>query len=570
MNYITVNKNLLLIPQSKSANMEALLLYYIRTKCNKDNASAIGEKRIQDELELPESTVEGYIKKLKEYTDILSIKTLIPSNKNDRAEIEKILGLHYDGDGRKKNVYRILKCALIFGLVSGTIAALILFFGAEFITGTIMKTPYSIFAVKVLVPTLIVVAVLGVMRGFFQGLGTMMPSAVSQILEQIANAIVSVWAAYVLYSYGTKVGAVLGNAENYAAAYGAAGGTLGTGTGAVVGLLFAAFVLLAYLSVFKRQMKRERRAKVDSYSYIFKILFITIIPVLMSTTIYNCNAILDQAIFKNIANLQGYSANDISEWNGIYTGKYKTLINVPISIASALAASSVPALTAAYTNGKKEAVRSQINTAIRFIMVVAFPCAVGMGVLASPILQLLFRDSSELAASMLQLGAVSIVFFSLSTLSNGLLQGINRMREPVKNALIALVLHIGLLVVLMYAFQLNIYAVVYANAFFGLLMCVLNAHSVKKYSGYRQEIRRTFVIPGISALIMGVAVYLSYQLALYLFRVNAIATVFSILIGVIVYAVVLLLLKGLTEEEILKFPKGAALVRLARKMHLLR
>ena len=435
--------------------------------------------------------------------------------------------------GRKKNVYRILKCALIFGLVSGTIAALILFFGAEFITGTIMKTPYSIFAVKVLVPTLIVVAVLGVMRGFFQGLGTMMPSAVSQILEQIANAIVSVWAAYVLYNYGTKVGAVLGNTENYAAAYGAAGGTLGTGTGAVVGLLFASFVLVAYLSVFKRQMKRERRAKVDSYSYIFKILFITIIPVLMSTTIYNCNAILDQAIFKNIANLQGYSANDISEWNGIYTGKYKTLINVPISIASALA----------YTNGKKEAVRSQINTAIRFIMVVAFPCAVGMGVLASPILQLLFRDSSELAASMLQLGAVSIVFFSLSTLSNGLLQGINRMREPVKNALIALVLHIGLLVVLMYAFQLNIYAVVYANAFFGLLMCVLNAYSVKKYSGYRQEIRRTFVIPGISALIMGVAVYLSYQLALYLFRVNAIATVFSIFIGVIVYAVVLLLLK---------------------------
>lgn len=153
---------------------------------------------------------------------------------------------------------------------------------------------------------------------------------------------------------------------------------------------------------------------------------------------------------------------------------------MPISIASALAASSVPALTAAYTNGKKEAVRSQINTAIRFIMVVAFPCAVGIGVLASPILQLLFRDSSELAASMLQLGAVSIVFFSLSTLSNGLLQGINRMREPVKNALIALVLHIGLLVVLMYVFKLNIYAVVYANAFFGLLMCVLNAHSVKK------------------------------------------------------------------------------------------
>lgn len=471
--------------------------------------------------------------------------------------------------GRKKNAYRVLKCALIFGLTTGTIAAGILFFGAEYITGTIMKTPYSIFAVKILVPILIVVAVLGVMRGFFQGLGTMMPSAISQILEQIANAIVSVWAAYVLFQYGTKVGNILGNPDNYAAAYGAAGGTLGTGVGAVVALLFVSFVLLTYLKVFKRQMKRDRRANVDSYSYLFKILVITIVPVLLSTTIYNCNAILDQAIFKNIANIQGYTANEISEWNGIYTGKYKTLINVPISIASSLAASSVPALTAAYTSGDKDGVRSQINTAIRFIMVVAFPCAVGMGVLASPILQLLFHDSSELAASMLQVGAMSIVFFSLSTLSNGLLQGINRMKEPVKNASIALVLHIGVLVALMFVLKLNIFAVVFANAFFGFMMCILNAYSVKKYSGYKQEFKRTFLIPGISAVVMGVVVFLVYKLILYVFRINSIATLISILFGVVTYAVFLLLLKGLTEEEIRKFPKGASLVRLAKKMHLL-
>lgn len=471
--------------------------------------------------------------------------------------------------GRKKNAYRVLKCALIFGLTTGTIAAGILFFGAEYITGTIMKTPYSIFAVKILVPILVVVAVLGVMRGFFQGLGTMMPSAISQILEQIANAIVSVWAAYVLFQYGTKVGNILGNPDNYAAAYGAAGGTLGTGVGAVVALLFVSFVLLTYLKVFKRQMKRDRRANVDSYSYLFKILMITIVPVLLSTTIYNCNAILDQAIFKNIANIQGYTANEISEWNGIYTGKYKTLINVPISIASSLAASSVPALTAAYTSGDKDGVRSQINTAIRFIMVVAFPCAVGMGVLASPILQLLFHDSSELAASMLQVGAMSIVFFSLSTLSNGLLQGINRMKEPVKNASIALVLHIGVLVALMFVLKLNIFAVVFANAFFGFMMCILNAYSVKKYSGYKQEFKRTFLIPGISAVVMGVVVFLVYKLILYVFRINSIATLISILFGVVTYAVFLLLLKGLTEEEIRKFPKGASLVRLAKKMYLL-
>lgn len=89
---------------------------------------------------------------------------------------------------------------------------------------------------------------------------------------------------------------------------------------------------------------------------------------------------------------------------------------------------------------------------------IAFPCAVGMGILASPILQLLFRDSSETAAHMLQVGAVTILFFSLSTLSNGLLQGIGRMKEPIKNAIIALVLHLGLLAALMFLFDLNIFA----------------------------------------------------------------------------------------------------------------
>ena len=69
---------------------------------------------------------------------------------------------------------------------------------------------------------------------------------------------------------------------------------------------------------------------------------------------------------------------------------------------------------------------------------------------------------------------------------------------------------------------------------------------------------------------MGVAVFFTYKFMLYLLRLNALATIFSILVGVVVYAVVLLLLKGLTEEEIMKFPKGAALVRLAQKMHLLR
>ena len=460
--------------------------------------------------------------------------------------------------GRRKNVYRILRGALAFATITGGLAALILLFGAEAFT-IAMKTPFSI------------VAVLGVLRGFFQGLGSMMPSAISQVLEQIANAIVSVWAAYVLYNYGMKVGAILGNQENYAAAYGAAGGTLGTGVGALVALIFSCFVLFAYLHVYKRQTRREGMSKVDSYRHIFHTLIITIIPVLLSTTIYNCNTLVDMAIFKNIANSQGYSALEISTWNGVYTGRYRTLINVPISIASALAASSVPALTSAFTKKNIEEVRYQIGSAIRFIMLISIPCAVGMGVLAEPILKLVrLSDESGLAAVMLCYGAVSIVFFSLSTLSNGLLQGINRMKEPVKNAAIALLLHVIVLVVLMYGFKLNIYAVIFANAAFGLIMSFLNAVSIRKYVGYRQEIVKTFLIPGLAAGIMGVVVWAVYKGLLYLLRINAIATIISIIIGAIVYFALVLLLKGMGEEELRRLPKGHLLVKFAKKAHLLR
>ena len=85
--------------------------------------------------------------------------------------------------GEKKNAYRVFKGAFLFAVVSGSVAAVIIYFGASYITGTLLKTPLSIFAVKILAPTLLVVAILGVLRGFFQGLGTMMPSAVSQIIE---------------------------------------------------------------------------------------------------------------------------------------------------------------------------------------------------------------------------------------------------------------------------------------------------------------------------------------------------------------------------------------------------
>lgn len=473
-------------------------------------------------------------------------------------------------NGEAKNANRVLIGSLIFAVFSGGAAAFIVYYFADFFTGTLLKTPYSIIALKVLAPTLFVVAIVGVFRGFFQGLNTTMPSAISQIAEQIVNAIVSVVAAIALVGYGAKVGGVLNDVEGYRAAYGAAGGTLGTLSGAVIALIFMLVVFFAYFKRFRRRIRKDRSRNTESYPEVIKILVLTIVPVLLSTTLFNISAIVDQGIFKNIAVAQGYSAEQISEWWGVFTGQYKVLINVPISIASSIAASAVPALTMAYERRDRKTLRSQIHSSNRFIMIFAFPCAVGLTVLAMPIMELLFADTDPTSGMMLIVGSCAVIFYSISSLSNGLLQGIDKMRIPVINAIIALVLHVALLLVLMEFFYLNIYAVIIANAFYALLMCILNAIPLRKSTRARQNIRSTYIIPGISSVIMGIVVYAIYKLIMMLLNSNLLAVIVSVIIGSLVYAVVMLLFRGITRYDLLRIPMGEKIVEICEKMHLLR
>lgn len=470
--------------------------------------------------------------------------------------------------GELKNVMRVFRGALVFAVTTGTIAMLVVWFFADFFTGTLLKTPYSVLALKVLAPVLLIVAVAGVFRGFFQGLNTMTPTAISQIAEQITNAIVSVVAAYSLFSYGKKAGKIL-NDDHLASAYGAAGGTLGTGCGALVALIFMIVVFSIFYSRFKDRVERDHYKNYESYFEITKILFFTIVPVLLSTTIYNISSIIDQTIFKNIVTVQGYKANTISEWWGVYTGQFKVLINVPISIASAMASSAVPSLTAAFHAGDMKKVRRQINSATRFIMLIAFPCTVGLIVLGGPIMMMLFSDADPVSAQMMKVGGISVLFFSLSTLSNGLLQGIDKLRIPVKNAAIALVAQAFFLVFLLYAFKLNIYAVIVANAFYALLMCILNGIAIHKYSGVHENIMRIYIIPGISSVFMGVFVYLIYFVFHAVTKSNLISTIIAILLGMVFYFFVLVFLKGISARDIERIPGGHGIVLRLKKIGIL-
>ena len=143
------------------------------------------------------------------------------------------------------------------------------------------------------------------------------------------------------------------------------------------------------------------------------------------------------------------------------------------------------------------------------------------------------------------------------------------LKVPVINAAISIVAHVIVLILLMLIFRLNIHAVVLANTFFALLMCFMNSMALKKYSGFNQEIKRTFIIPAISSLIMGVISYIVYFILYKACHIEIIAFILAAIIAVISYAVALLLLKGLTEDELRHFPKGTLIIKVAKKCHLL-
>ena len=468
---------------------------------------------------------------------------------------------------QRRNAFRVFVCSLVFSIVIGAVFALIIFFGADLISSHIMESPLSAYALKVLAPGLFIVSVLGVLRGYFQGLGTMVPTAVSQVIEQIVNAVISLAGASILFGIGIKAAEKQTN-DLMGPAYGAAGGTLGTIAGALSALFFLLFAFFVYRGVIRRQLRTDRTRRQESYGRILKILLITLVPIIFSTAIYNINQLLDMTIFNKIMAAQGYPEEKYMALLGIYSGKYNTLLSVPLAMANGLAASIIPSLTGAVARNDRPQIHNKINQSVRFTMLIAIPCFVGFVVLSSPIMVLLFGDSSRTPALLLAVGSITLVFYCLSTVTNSVLQGLDKISVPAKNAGISLVVHIISLLIMLIVFKWNIYALVGSNIVFALCMCILNIRAIHKANGHRQEMEKTFVKPLLAAVIMGVVTY-AVHLVLDLLIGGRIPTILSILAAVAVYAVSILKLGALSPEDIRDLPQGRKILRICRKLHLL-
>ena len=462
--------------------------------------------------------------------------------------------------GEYRNAHRIFKCAILYVVIVGGIASLFAYFAAPYLV-----VENAVPVLRIFAPTIFLSGLLGVLRGYFQAHRTMVPTSASQVLEQILNACVSIGAAWIL------VRNLGDDNQTLKAIRGASGSALGTGSGVLSALIFMLCIYLRKRKSILDEVKADESGKTESYGALFKVLLLVVTPFILSTFIYNLSTSLNQTIYSSICmKIKQFAQDEAATMYGIFSGKSVVITNIPIAFSSAMAAAMIPGVSAAFAKGNKDLTKKKVDLAEKVTMMIAIPSAVGLFVLARPIMQLLFpqRSSLDMAAALLRALSVTVVFYSLSTLTNAVLQGIGKVTVPVYHAAIALVAQVVVLAVLLIGTDINLYALVFASATYSLLMCVLNARAVRKYLDYQEDKMQIFMKPFFAAAFMGLAAWLIF-IACDLLMDSRIALLPALAVAIIVYFILIIKFGAVTEAEMKSVPSGTKLIGAAKKLHLM-
>lgn len=470
-----------------------------------------------------------------------------------RMVSEKIAYNDFSGAQRAFRVSRWLLLAI------GVFAFAVCFFGAELIAKYVSKDMGAVLPIKAIAPALIFVPVMSAYRGYFQGRQNMNPTAISQFIEQIFRVAVGLILASVMVAQGLEMAA--------------AGATFGATVGSIAGLLIIMLIYalnkkaINYHIRQSRQIHTERRKKEKTMAIVKQILIIAI-PITIGASILPLVNFADSAIVTRRLLDGGFTDVEARELWGQLSGYCNTMVGLPQVLTQAVAVAMVPAIAAAYKLRNRAEIDENINLGMRISMIIGMPCAAGMIALAEPILLLLFSSeaaSAISAAPTLMVMCLGVPLMALLQTTNGILQGVNRQVLPMKNLAIGAVAKIILTYVLVAIPSLNIKGAAIGSVFVYGIALILNLRDMKRYTKVRVDFMLTYIKPTAASVIMGVCAFASYKILFGALGSNSLATLGAVVVGVIVYAVLILATKAITKEEIGRLPKGGKLVKILDK-----
>lgn len=476
--------------------------------------------------------------------------------------------------GSYRDAHRVFKVALAYSTLIGIGTSILLWFGAEQVSVLLKGDTTLAMPLRALAPTLIIVSVIAIIRGYFQGLGNMIPSATSQVIEQLFNAVFSVTLAYVLIPKGIIASAT--------------GSTLGPGIGAMASLAFLGIIYMVGYSKLHQYTKNEvvpKDKKRESSKTILKQVILLVVPILLTSSIFSITTTIDQKMLYEmlpqsvtyleekgelhrlpISNVEEQVANGADAKNlsdklvGQYMSKYVTLTNLPVSLIVQLATAAMPAIAAAMMLKNYDDLRRKVYMVLKMGIMLAVPAGVGLAVFGTVIVPILFSGAPD-GGELVMYGAIGIIPMGLAQLTGGMLQGMGKQRVPVRNALIACGLKILLNGILLMIPYCHIYGVIYSSIICYCFYAYLNVKELNKVIQLKISWRSMLGKPLGAATIMGVV---SYGLFFCLNSWKPLPVVWVALAmtaAVGIYGISLVAIGGVTKEEVGSLPGGSILGR---------
>lgn len=457
--------------------------------------------------------------------------------------------------GDKKGAQRVFKICMTFVIILGSILSIGLFLGAEYIATFIFNVPDTKYVMQVLAPAIVFVAISGTFRGYFAGLNDMKPTSYSQIIEQFLNCVLSI----------TFVYALIGK-EPYIMA---AGGNLST----TLSILLTFIYLIIYYKKKKLKVAPEQKSQEDNVSSwkLLKIILAISIPVTISSIISVVNPLIDSATVSRCIQIAFQNMYPVKEQlemlamskAGILS-KVDTLVNLPIAVNVAFSTALVPAISAALAKKDYETASKRMTFSMFASLLIVLPCAAGFISLAQPILRLIYPTASEGARELIVF-SIPMIFIALNQTINGGLYGLNKTYIPAIALAIGSVTKFILNIVLISNPNIEIMGAGISSIVCQVLAFLIGIIALLKNIKLKFDVRRMILGPICAATIMGICTYFINQ-GLNSIVGTSISTIISIILGAIIYAITILVLRILNKEDMMMLPFGTKIYNLLVKL----
>lgn len=450
-------------------------------------------------------------------------------------------------EGNIKAAIRSFKIARSYLILAGLILGIILALTAGPVS-FIINYPKAKLAIIALAPALLFTSLLSAYRGFYQGLGNMTPTAVSQVIEQIINTATTLLFAYLLINKGIE--------------YACAGGTFGTSIAALISAVYLIAVRRKYtpdkaeISDLENEVD-FRPNKKRTYKYLSKKIVDYSIPVTLSIGLINAGNLVDTWNIKSRLIAAGFTSVYASDLYGQFA-RYISLMNVPIAIITSLASAIFPAIAGAIASQNHKLVQNRINYALRVCLMISMPAAVGLSVLSEPIYRfIMFGEGYKI----MMYGAFVLIFMSVVQIQNSILQSSGKLFQVVPNLFIGILIKIVSNYVLIAIPEINIYGALIGSFLGYIVPIILNQRIIRKSLNVKTHLTKSVFTTMLSALAMALISVLVFKLLQIIFGKNAdqyilhsISLLFSIGAGSVTYFLVLALTGGLSEEDLRILP----------------